>query len=81
MHHLNFLYFIKYFIFLRLLDLHQVPAGLTREQRYTVDRMVEAHRLYRTEDGGHSRVGKASTPPEMLKFQLPAPHSFWLVSL
>ncbi|TWW56292.1 nuclear receptor subfamily 1, group H, member 5 [Takifugu rubripes] len=34
----------------------QVPAGLTREQRYTVDRMVEAHRLYRMEDGSHSRL-------------------------
>uniref|UniRef100_H3CCV2 Nuclear receptor subfamily 1, group H, member 5 n=1 Tax=Tetraodon nigroviridis TaxID=99883 RepID=H3CCV2_TETNG len=28
----------------------QEPDGLTREQRYTVDRMVEAHRLYRAED-------------------------------
>lgn len=42
--------------------MQQVSAGLTREQRYTVDRMVEAHRLYRAEDGSHSRVGKTAPP-------------------
>lgn len=39
-------------------NFHQASsASLTREQKYMVDRMVEAHRLYRAQDSGHSRVG------------------------
>lgn len=34
-----------------------VSASLTREQKYIVDRMVEAHRLYRAQDSSHCRVG------------------------
>lgn len=34
-----------------------VSASLTREQKYIVDRMVEAHRLYRAQDSSHGRVG------------------------
>ncbi|KAM7404336.1 hypothetical protein PAMP_011696 [Pampus punctatissimus] len=33
-----------------------VSASLTREQKYIVDRMVEAHRLYRAQDGSHCRL-------------------------
>lgn len=32
------------------------PTCLTREQRYVADRMVEAHRLFRSQDVGHHRV-------------------------
>ncbi|XP_075882636.1 nuclear receptor subfamily 1, group H, member 5 [Nelusetta ayraudi] len=31
-------------------------ASLTREQRYVADRMVEAHRLFRSQDVGHHRL-------------------------
>ncbi|XP_038579232.1 nuclear receptor subfamily 1, group H, member 5 isoform X2 [Micropterus salmoides] len=31
-------------------------ASLTREQKYIVDRMVEAHRLYRAQDSSHCRL-------------------------
>uniref|UniRef100_A0A3Q3XBX9 Uncharacterized protein n=1 Tax=Mola mola TaxID=94237 RepID=A0A3Q3XBX9_MOLML len=35
----------------------QAPsAGLTREQKYLVDRMVEAHRLYRSQHSSHSAL-------------------------
>uniref|UniRef100_A0A3B4TB52 Nuclear receptor subfamily 1, group H, member 5 n=1 Tax=Seriola dumerili TaxID=41447 RepID=A0A3B4TB52_SERDU len=34
-----------------------VSASLTREQKYIVDRMVDAHRLYRAQNGSHGRVG------------------------
>ncbi|KAG7226878.1 hypothetical protein INR49_022173 [Caranx melampygus] len=33
-----------------------VSNSLTREQKYMVDRMVEAHRLYRAQSGSHSRL-------------------------
>uniref|UniRef100_A0A3P8SJF8 Nuclear receptor subfamily 1, group H, member 5 n=1 Tax=Amphiprion percula TaxID=161767 RepID=A0A3P8SJF8_AMPPE len=33
-----------------------LSASLTREQKYTVDRMVEAHRLYRAQDSSSCRV-------------------------
>uniref|UniRef100_A0A8D3A4I6 Nuclear receptor subfamily 1, group H, member 5 n=1 Tax=Scophthalmus maximus TaxID=52904 RepID=A0A8D3A4I6_SCOMX len=37
----------------------QAPStSLTPEQKYTVDRMVEAHRLYRAQGGSHGRVGR-----------------------
>lgn len=31
-------------------------TSLTREQQYVADRMVEAHRLFRSQDAGHHRV-------------------------
>ncbi|XP_029291243.1 nuclear receptor subfamily 1, group H, member 5 isoform X2 [Cottoperca gobio] len=31
-------------------------ASITREQKYIVDRMVEAHRLYRAQDSSHGRL-------------------------
>nr|XP_019944675.1 PREDICTED: bile acid receptor-like isoform X2 [Paralichthys olivaceus]XP_019944676.1 PREDICTED: bile acid receptor-like isoform X2 [Paralichthys olivaceus] len=34
-----------------------LSASLTQEQKYIVDRMVEAHRLYRAQSSSHSRVG------------------------
>lgn len=40
--------------------LHQaLSASLTREQKYIVDRMVEAHRLYRGQDSNNFRVGSS----------------------
>lgn len=33
-----------------------LSASLTREQKHIVDTMVEAHRLYRAQNGSHSRV-------------------------
>ncbi|KAM3617522.1 uncharacterized protein V6R79_007542 [Siganus canaliculatus] len=33
-----------------------LSASLTREQKYIVDRMVEAHRLYRAQDSSYSRL-------------------------
>ncbi|XP_023255536.1 bile acid receptor-like [Seriola lalandi dorsalis] len=33
-----------------------VSASLTREQKYIVDRMVDAHRLYRAQNGSHGRL-------------------------
>lgn len=37
---------------------HQaLSASLTQDQKYLVDRLVEAHRLYRAQDSSHSRVG------------------------
>nr|XP_020468126.1 bile acid receptor-like [Monopterus albus] len=33
-----------------------LSASLTREQKYMVDRMVEAHRLYRVQDSSHCRL-------------------------
>lgn len=33
-----------------------LSSSLTREQKYMVDRMVEAHRLYRAQDGAHCRL-------------------------
>uniref|UniRef100_A0A3P8SJV6 Nuclear receptor subfamily 1, group H, member 5 n=1 Tax=Amphiprion percula TaxID=161767 RepID=A0A3P8SJV6_AMPPE len=33
-----------------------LSASLTREQKYTVDRMVEAHRLYRAQDSSSCRL-------------------------
>ncbi|CAF91991.1 unnamed protein product [Tetraodon nigroviridis] len=64
-------------------------GGLTREQRYTVDRMVEAHRLYRAEDTGSSsgssssRVGNTPAPPSMpiSILVLPHAHLFCFVAL
>lgn len=38
-----------------------LSAGLTREQKYTVDRMVEAYRLYRAQDSNYPRVGSRKT--------------------
>lgn len=39
-------------------NLHQASSvSLTREQKYIVDRMVEAHRLYRAQESSHCRVG------------------------
>ncbi|XP_055366535.1 nuclear receptor subfamily 1, group H, member 5 isoform X2 [Betta splendens] len=32
-----------------------LPTTLTREQKYIVDRMVEAHRMYRAQDSSHCR--------------------------
>lgn len=44
------------------LVLHQaLSASLTREQKYTVDRMLDAHRLYRAQDSSHCRVGNSVT--------------------
>ncbi len=38
--------------------LHQaLSATLSAEQKYIVDRMVEAHGLYRAQDSSHCRVG------------------------
>lgn len=65
-------------------DLHQaLSASLTQEQKYTVDRMVEAHRLYRAQDSSHCRVGNSVT--HQLHFQnqlqlLSPPHCFLSVS-
>lgn len=43
-------------------DLHQASSSnLTREQKYTVDRMVEAYRLYRAQDSSHCRVRNSVT--------------------
>lgn len=48
-----------------------LSASLTREQRYMVDRMVEAHRLYRAQDSSHCRfewpcTEEGESPSEVL---------------
>ncbi|CAN9515817.1 unnamed protein product [Ophioblennius macclurei] len=38
------------------LPVQALSSGLSREQKYMVDRMVEAHQLYRAQDGSSCRV-------------------------
>ncbi|XP_071331495.1 nuclear receptor subfamily 1, group H, member 5 isoform X1 [Trachinotus anak] len=60
-----------------------VSASLTREQKYIVDRMVEAHRLYRAQNGSHSRVGHSVETllvfPKAYKHFSCCPHDFLCV--
>lgn len=53
----------------------QVVPSLTREQKYTVDRMMEAHRLLRTQDGNSARTCEwSSTEEDMCDVPTPQLH-------
>ena len=63
-------------------NFHQtLSTSLTQEQKYVVDRMVEAHRLYRAQSSSHSRVGhsvRTNTPKSNQQLSC-CPHDFLCV--